>query len=75
MTAVIGEAPPLARANFDVALWACAVPRDLAVMTPREYAGWLDVHAPLHSPGGPGDDLAGAAGAVTGGSGAASAGP
>ena len=47
MTAVIGEAPPLARASFDVALWACTVPRDLAVMTPREYAGWLDVHAPL----------------------------
>ncbi|HXZ69967.1 MAG TPA: hypothetical protein VEH31_03715 [Streptosporangiaceae bacterium] len=47
ITAIIGEAPPLARANFDAALWACAVPRDLAAMTPREYAEWLDADAPL----------------------------
>jgi hypothetical protein len=45
--AIIGEAPPLARANFDAMLWACAVPRDLAAMTPREYAKWLDADAPL----------------------------
>ena len=47
ITAIIGEAPPLARASFDAAVWACAVPRDLAAMTPREYAKWLDARAPL----------------------------
>jgi hypothetical protein len=47
ITDIIGEAPPPARADFDATLWACAVPRDLAAMTPREYAGWLDAHAPL----------------------------
>jgi hypothetical protein len=47
ITAIIGEAPPLARADFDATLWACAVPRDLAAMTPRQYAAWLDAHAPL----------------------------
>jgi hypothetical protein len=47
ITAIIGQAPPLAQASFDAALWACAVPRDLAGMTPRGYAAWLDAHAPL----------------------------
>jgi hypothetical protein len=47
ITAVIGEAPALARANFDATLWAYAVPRDLAAMTPREYAEWLEAHAAL----------------------------
>ena len=47
INAIIGEAPPLARASFDAALWACAVPGDLAAMTPREYAKWLDARAPL----------------------------
>jgi len=47
INAIIGEAPPLARANFDATLWACAVPGDLAAMTPREYAKWLDTRAPL----------------------------
>lgn len=47
MTDIIGEAPPLARAEFDATLWACAVPCDLAAMTPRKYAEWLDAQAPL----------------------------
>jgi hypothetical protein len=47
ITALIAEASPLARASFDAALWACAVPRDLAAMTPREYAAWLDARAVL----------------------------
>ena len=47
INAIIGEAPPLARASFDAAVWACAVPRDLAAMTPREYAKWLDTRARL----------------------------
>jgi hypothetical protein len=47
INAIIGEAPPLARASFDAALRACAVPCDLATMTPREYAAWLDAYAPL----------------------------
>jgi hypothetical protein len=56
ITAIIGEAPPLAQANFDATLRTCAVPRDLAAMTPQEYAAWLDTQAPAHSLGGPGDD-------------------
>ena len=47
ITAIIGEAPPLAQASFDASLRACAVPRDLAAMTPQEYAAWLDTQAPL----------------------------
>ena len=47
LIAIIGGAPPPARGSFDAALWACAVPRDLAAMTPRAYAAWLDAQAPL----------------------------
>jgi hypothetical protein len=47
MSAIADQAPPLARANFDAALWAYAVPRDLGGMAPGEYGEWLGSHAAL----------------------------
>ncbi|HXZ74495.1 MAG TPA: hypothetical protein VEH31_27015 [Streptosporangiaceae bacterium] len=53
ITAIIGEAPPLAQASFDAAVWAYAVPRDWPPLRPGNTPHG-SMPAPRSQPGRPG---------------------